>query len=119
MARRLAATLTLTALAATAALAQSDAYPARPIRVLVPNTPASAADVVARYVAQQLGEAWKQPVTVENRAGAGGIVAVDTVAKSAPDGYTLLQAADGPITILPSLGQPLPYQPLKDLVPIA
>jgi tripartite-type tricarboxylate transporter receptor subunit TctC len=109
----------LMTMGATAALAQNDAYPSRPVRVLVPNTPGSAADVVARYVTQQLGEAWKQPVTVDNRAGAGGIVAVDTVAKSAPDGYTLLQAADGPITILPSLGQPLPYQPLKDLVPVA
>jgi tripartite-type tricarboxylate transporter receptor subunit TctC len=94
-------------------------YPDKAIRVLVPNTPGSAADVVARYVTQQMGEAWKQPVTVDNRAGAGGIVAVETVARAPADGYTLLQAADGPITILPSLQASLPYQPLRDLMPVA
>lgn len=108
-------------LLATAALAQSTAaaFPARPVRVLVPNTPGSSADVIARYVGQRLAEGWKQPVTVENRAGAGGIVAADAVSKAAPDGQTLLLGADGPITILPSLQAGLPYDPQRDLVPVA
>lgn len=96
----------------------AQAYPSKPVRVLVPNTPGSSADVIARYVAQHLGEHWGQPVTVENRAGAGGIVAADAVAKAAPDGLTLLLGADGPLTILPALQVTLPYNPQRDLVPV-
>lgn len=94
-------------------------YPTRAVHLLVANTPTSAADVIARYVAQRMGDNWKQTFVVENKPGAGGIVAADTVAKSAPDGYTLLLGADGPITILPSLQADLPYQPQRDLAPVA
>lgn len=107
--------------AATVMLAtpvHADAYPAKPLRLLVPNTAGSAADIVARHVGHRLADAWQQPVVVENRAGAGGIVAVDAVAKAQPDGYTLLLGADGPITILPSLSTPLPYEPRRDLIPV-
>jgi tripartite-type tricarboxylate transporter receptor subunit TctC len=101
------------------------AFPAAPVRVLVPNTPGSSADLMARYVAARLADTWRQPVNVENRAGAGGIFAADAVAKAAPDGHTLLLGADGPITILPSLAGGsgvaggLPYNPQRDLVPVA
>lgn len=108
----------LLACASTLLGAHADDYPAKAVRVLVPNTAGSAADVVARQVGHRLTQAWKQGLVVENKAGAGGIVAADAVAKSAPDGYTLLLGADGPITILPSLSVPLPYQPKRDLVPV-
>ena len=96
----------------------ADTYPAKPVRVLVPNTPGSSADSIARQVGHRLAEAWQQGVVVENKAGAGGIVAADAVAKSTPDGYTLLLGADGPITILPSMAAPLPYVVKRDLVPV-
>jgi tripartite-type tricarboxylate transporter receptor subunit TctC len=99
-------------------LAQAQPYPTKAVRVLVPNTAGSAADVIARLVGHRLADSWKQPVVVENRAGAGGIVAADTVAKSAADGQTLLLGADGPITILPSMAASLPYDPKRDLIPI-
>jgi len=99
-------------------LAQAEPYPTKAVRVLVPNTAGSAADVIARLVGHRLADNWKQAVVVENRAGAGGIVAADAVAKSAADGQTLLLGADGPITILPSMAASLPYDPKRDLVPI-
>jgi tripartite-type tricarboxylate transporter receptor subunit TctC len=102
--------------------AQADAthttFPRTAVRVVVPNTPGSAADTVARFVSTRLAETWHQPVTVENKAGASGIVAADAVAKAAADGHTLLLGADGPITILPSLQAPMPYDPKRDLVPV-
>jgi tripartite-type tricarboxylate transporter receptor subunit TctC len=98
--------------------ATGGAFPRVAVRIVVPNTPGSAADVAARFVATRLAEAWQQPVMVENKAGAGGIVAADAVAKAVPDGHTLLLGADGPITILPSLQAPLPYDPKRDLVPV-
>lgn len=101
-----------------AALAQATP-PAGTIRVLVPNTPGSAADITARVVGTRLADDLRQTVVVENRPGAGGIVAADAVAKAAPDGHTLLLGADGPITILPNLQPGLPYKPQSDLVPVA
>jgi tripartite-type tricarboxylate transporter receptor subunit TctC len=114
----LAFTLALAPFPFTAALAQATP-PAGTIRVLVPNTPGSAADITARVVGARLAEDLKQAVLVENRPGAGGIVAADAVAKAAPDGHTLLLGADGPITILPNLQPGLPYKPQSDLVPVA
>jgi tripartite-type tricarboxylate transporter receptor subunit TctC len=86
--------------------------------VVVHNTPGSALDLVARRVGARLADQWGQPVVVDNRAGAGGVIATDAVAKAAPDGYTLLAGADGPITILPTLAASLPYDPRRDLVPV-
>lgn len=102
----------------SAAQAEPETFPSKPVRILVPNTAGSAADVVARQVSQRLTESWHQAVVVENKAGAGGIVAADAAAKAATDGHTLLLGADGPITILPSLQSTLPYEPKRDLVPI-
>ena len=106
---------TLGALAAPAALAQ--AYPAKPVKMMVPFPPAGATDAVARFVAQKLAERWGQSVVVENRPGAGGTIGTDLVAKSAPDGYTLLMATTSTHSIGPSLSK-LPYDPIKDFAPI-
>lgn len=93
-------------------------WPQRPVRLLVGFTAGSATDVTGRIFAQKYGELWGQPVVVENVPGNGGALAVDRVAKAAPDGYTLMWAGNGAITVLPSL-QNLPFDPLKDLVSIS
>src|SRR5258706_4093472 len=105
-----------TLLVATAAWGQS--YPSRPVKVVVPWPPGQATDISARLVAQKLQEALGQPVVVDNRAGAGGSIGSDMVAKSAPDGYTLLASSSGPISILPNL-QKTPYDSLKDFAPVS
>lgn len=97
------------------ALAQG--YPAKPVKLLVPFPPAGATDVVARLVAQKLGERWGQSVVIENRPGAGGSIGSDLVAKSAPDGYTLLMATTSTHSIGPSLSK-LPYDPIRDFAPV-
>ncbi|CAA2107285.1 Bug family tripartite tricarboxylate transporter substrate binding protein [Variovorax paradoxus] len=108
---------------AFAALAQPQnqtqaAYPSKAVHITVANTPGSSPDVLARYLGQRLSEQWKQPVVVDNRAGAAGILAADGLAKAQPDGYSLLVGADGPITILPNIQQGLPYDARRDLVPV-
>jgi tripartite-type tricarboxylate transporter receptor subunit TctC len=97
---------------------QAQAWPAHAVHLSVANSPGSAPDLLARYLGTRLAERWKQPVVIDNRAGAGGIVAAEALAKSAPDGYSLLVGADGPITILPNLQSGLPYDALRDLAPV-
>ena len=99
------------------ALAQQDAWPNKPVRLVVPFAPGGTTDVVARMLAQRLSSLWGQSVVVENRAGAGGNVGAEVVAKAAPDGYTLLMAS-GSITINPSLYKRMPFDTMKDLLPI-
>jgi len=99
---------------AWAAFAQEPGYPSRPIRVIVAYPPGAGVDLMARAVAQKLSESLGQPVPVENRPGANGLVGAQAVAKSAPDGYTLLVIDRGALTINPSLYQSLPYDPLAD-----
>jgi tripartite-type tricarboxylate transporter receptor subunit TctC len=94
-------------------------YPSRAVRVVVPYPPGQATDVIARLVTQKMGETFGKTFPVENRAGAGGIIGVETVARSAPDGYTLLVTASGPMVINPSLYAKLPYDSLKDFEPIS
>jgi tripartite-type tricarboxylate transporter receptor subunit TctC len=101
--------------ASSAALAQG--YPNKPIRLIVPWPPGQATDLAARIVAEKISQAMGQPIVVENKPGAGGAIGTDAVAKSAPDGYTLLAASSGPISIMPNL-QKIPYDPLKDLAPV-
>jgi len=102
--------------ASGSALAQSN-WPDRPVRLVVGFTAGSATDVTGRIFAQRFSEAWGQPVVVENVAGNSGAIGVDRVAKSAPDGYTLMWAASAALTLLPNL-QRLPFDPVKDLAPI-
>ncbi|WP_199873266.1 tripartite tricarboxylate transporter substrate binding protein [Ideonella sp. A 288] len=98
------------------ALAQ-DGWPTKPVRMVVPFAPGGSTDVIARMVGQKLSALWGQSVVIENRAGAGGNVGADVVAKSAADGHTLLFAS-GSITINPALYKRMPFDTKKDLVPI-
>ncbi len=115
---------TLSRLAATAAMAlmaslsTAQDYPAKPIRFIVPLTAGSGADIAGRIVARHLSEAWKQPVIVENRPGAGGQIGTQAVVKAEADGYTLLvQSASHAANS--AIYKSLPYDPLKDLVDVA
>ena len=108
--------LVVAAGAAPAALAQS--YPAKPVRVIVTLPPGGTPDIYGRVMSVELAKLWNQSVVVENRTGAGGTIGTDFVAKAAPDGYTLLFAADASITIAPHLYSKLPYDPVRDLAPI-
>jgi len=94
-------------------------YPEKPVRVLVGYSPGGLPDTVARIVAQKLSEKWKQQVIVENRPGANGNIAADFVAKAPPDGYTLLVTDNSTTAIIPFLYTKLPFDPEKDLVPVA
>jgi len=106
----------LLVLASFAALAQ---YPSRPIRVIVPIPPGGAPDIAARVVGQKLSEILAVPVIIDNHAGSNGNIAGDMVAKSPPDGYTLLLGQDSLIAINPHLYTKMPFDPLKDLTPVA
>jgi len=96
-----------------------ETYPTRPIKLLVSVPPGGAPDLGARIIAEKLSERLKQPVVVENRPGSNGNIAGDAVAKASPDGHTLLFAQDSIITINPSLYKSMPFDPLKDLVPVS
>jgi tripartite-type tricarboxylate transporter receptor subunit TctC len=98
--------------------AEAKTYPNRPIRIVVPFPPGGPADMIARLVAQRMSEAWGQPVLVENRAGGNTAIGAQLVARSAPDGYTLLTAMDTTMVMNPLVTPNLPYDPLKDLMPI-
>ncbi len=106
---------TLIAAAACAAFAQE--FPSRPVRIVVPSTPGGGLDVLARAVTPALTEKWKQQIVVDNRAGAGGIIGTEIVAKSAPDGHTLLLVTVGFVTN-PFIYRRLPYSTPQDFTPI-
>jgi tripartite-type tricarboxylate transporter receptor subunit TctC len=112
-----AAALLACATALPVSAAQS--WPAHPIRLIVPFPPAGTTDIVARLVAERLTTALGQTVLVDNRAGAGGIIGADMVAKAAPDGYTLLLGSSGPISISPSLPVKPNYDPQHDFKPVS
>lgn len=112
----LLATVLLTVIPAAAANA---AFPDRPVRIVVPQTPGGSNDILARIIAERLSQRWGQPVVVENRGGAGGNIGVDFVAHRPADGYTLLLASDGPMAINPALYSKLSFDVTKDFVPIA
>jgi tripartite-type tricarboxylate transporter receptor subunit TctC len=114
--KRLCCALALT-LAPTLALAQ--AYPTRPITMIVPFAPGGPADVLGRLVGQKMAEDLGQPVVIENRPGANTIIGAQAVAKAKPDGYTLLLAIDGSLVMNPFLYEKLSYDPFKEFDPVA
>ena len=101
------------------AIGRAEPWPAKPVRLVVPFPPGGPTDLVARPLAQQLGDALGQQVVVDNRGGAGGSVGAQNVATAAPDGYSLLMGTVGTSAINPALYRKLPYDPVADLTPIA
>jgi tripartite-type tricarboxylate transporter receptor subunit TctC len=108
-----------TLLALSAALSQAQTFPSKPVRIVVPQTPGGASDALARIVGQRLSEKWGQPVVVDNRAGAGGNIGMDVVAKAPGDGYTLLMSYVGSHAINVSIYKKLPFDPEADFTPVA
>jgi tripartite-type tricarboxylate transporter receptor subunit TctC len=103
----------------TASVLAQAAYPNKPIRLIVPFPPGGGTDMIARAVAQKMADQNKWSVIVDNRPGAGGNLGVDAVAKAEPDGYTLVMGQTSNLAINPTLYKKLPYDPLKDLAPVA
>jgi len=101
-----------------AGLACAQSYPGRSVRVIVPWPPGQATDIAARLVAQKLQDSLGQPFVIDNKPGAGGSIGSEAAAKSAADGYTLLAASSGPLSIMPNL-QKVPYDPMKDFAPVS
>jgi tripartite-type tricarboxylate transporter receptor subunit TctC len=98
--------------------AHAQAWPDKPVKIVVPFSAGGTTDVVARMLGARLGEMWNQSVVIENRAGAGGNIGADVVAKSAPDGYTLLMTSGSIVTVNPHIYAKMPFDARKDLVPI-
>lgn len=114
----------LTLLGAIAGLAfagavQAQGYPTKPIRIVLPYSAGGPADVMVRAISQKLGDSWGQPFIVDNKPGANEIIAADIVAKSPGDGYTFLVASDGAYSLNQNLYPKIPYDPVKDFVPVA
>jgi tripartite-type tricarboxylate transporter receptor subunit TctC len=118
MRRNLFAAIALAASTLLPATAIAQEWPAKPLRMVVPFTAGGSTDTVARIIAERLGPRIGQPVLVENRAGAGGAIGSDHVAKSAPDGYTMLVGTSSTMAIAPHVYTKLPYQPTRDLAPV-
>ncbi len=120
MSLRMLSRILVAALAAVAPAVSgaADAWPTKPVKIIVPFNAGGATDVVARLLAQKLSEVWKQGVVVENRAGAGGNIGADVVAKSPPDGYTLLMTSGSIVTANPFMYKLMTFDPAKDLVAI-
>lgn len=108
-----AVSLSAAVLVSTPALAQSDSYPSRPIHIIVPFSAGGVVDMIARIIGNKLGAKYGQPVVVENKAGAGGSIGTEFVAKSAPDGYTLLCVSPSH-AVLPSLVKGITWNPVRD-----
>jgi len=117
LSRRLLFALGLVAL--FGATAQAQPYPNKPVKVIVTFPPGGTPDIYGRILSQELSTLWKQNVVVENKTGATGTIGTDFVVKAPPDGYTLLFAADASITLAPNLVKNTPYNPVRDLTPIA
>lgn len=114
----------LTLLGAVAGLAfagavQAQGYPTKPIRIVLPYSAGGPADVMVRAISQKLGDSWGQPFIVDNKPGANEIIAAEAVAKSPGDGYTFLVASDGAYSLNQNLYPKIPYDPVKDFVPVA
>ncbi|MNS52735.1 Tripartite tricarboxylate transporter family receptor [compost metagenome] len=116
--RKFVAACAAITLAACAGAAQAADYPQRPIQLVVPYPPGGAGDVLGRIIAKRLGVELKQSIIVENKAGAGTILGAQTVAKAAPDGYTLLLSSGTTFTVNPAVYAKLPYSPTQDFQPV-
>ena len=114
--RHLLTAASLCALLGPAAWAQS--WPGHAVKIVVPAPAGSSLDIIARLLADKLKDRWAQPVLVDNKPGAGGMLGVDVAAKAAPDGHTLVLGFNGPIAFAPFLYKKMPYDPAKDLVPV-
>lgn len=108
-----------TTMAQTPSARRAAGYPNKAIRFIVPFAPGGGADLLARVIGQKLSEIWNQSVVIENRTGSGGNIGTELVAKSAPDGYTLLLGITGTLAVNPHLYRKLPYDPVKDFAPVA
>jgi len=119
--RRLAlgSAVALAVMAMLPSLAYAQSFPTKPIRIVVPFPPGGSTDLLARRIGEKLAAVWGQPVVVDNRAGAGGTLGADYVAKSAPDGYTLLMGVTGSNAIANALYPKLPYDVVKDFAPVS
>lgn len=102
-----------------AGVAQAQTYPSKPIRIVLPYSAGGPADVMVRAISQKLGDSWGQPFIVDNKPGANEIIGADLVAKSPGDGYTFLVASDGAYSLNQNLYPKIPYDPVKDFVPVA
>ncbi len=102
----------------TTVLAATDTYPNKPVHIIVPFVPGGPTDNQGRWAAQQLNQAFGQAFIIENKPGGGGVPGSDFVAKSVPDGYTLLAGNPGPLTVAPAVKSQMPYDTLKDFVPV-
>jgi len=102
-----------------APLANAQQYPTRPLRMIVPYPPGASVDFTARLMGQRLGEALKQPVVIDNRGGAGGVIAAELAARAAPDGYTLFFGTPASLCVSPAIQRNIPYDTLRDFAPIA
>jgi tripartite-type tricarboxylate transporter receptor subunit TctC len=116
-ARAGAIALALVACLAAAVGAQAQPYPAKPVRLVVPYPPGGGTDILARHLAQKLGDSWSQQVLVENKPGANGMIGSEQVARSAPDGYTLVMVVATHV-INPAVYQKVPYDTQRDFTPI-
>src|SRR5919204_5174876 len=111
---------TLMLLICTAALpAGAQDYPAKPIHIIIGYAAGGGNDIIVRVMTPELGKGLGQPIIVENKPGAQGIIAAEVVARAAPDGYTILMGPSGPMTINPATYSKLPYDPMRDFVPIS
>jgi tripartite-type tricarboxylate transporter receptor subunit TctC len=111
-----AAAILIGAMPAGAALGQD--YPARPVRIVVPFPPGGGADTLGRPIAQKLSEKWGQPVVIDNRGGASGMIGAEIVAKSAPDGYTVLLCSSAEVALNVALYPSMTYDPVRDFAPV-
>src|SRR5262252_140049 len=117
--KRFITAIALASAVAAAPLVHAQAFPSKPVKFIVPQGSGGTTDVFARYMGQQLSRKWGQAVVVENKAGAAGVVGTDIVAKSAPDGYTMLVTYAGSQAVNQSLYAKLPFDSVKDFQTVA
>ncbi|HSW03503.1 Bug family tripartite tricarboxylate transporter substrate binding protein [Aquabacterium sp.] len=111
-------TITLAFAFGLSAAAMAQAWPTKPVRIVVPAPAGSSLDVIARTLGDKLKDRWQQPVVVDNKPGAGGMLGMDVVAKASPDGHTLGIGFNGPVAFGPYMYKKMPYDPAKDLLPV-